>query len=52
MAQGTNKRGLGSDKMSDAKKKQIQSAGGRSSPGNFKQNPQRASEAGQEGGSH
>ena len=47
----TSKRGLGSDKMSDAKKKQIQSAGGKASGGNFKNDPQRASEAGQAGGS-
>lgn len=39
MAQ-TSKRGLGSDKMSEAKKKQIQSAGGKASRGSAnKQSP-------------
>ena len=45
----TSKRGLGSDKMSDAKKKQIQSMGGQASGGNFKNDPARASAAGKEG---
>jgi general stress protein YciG len=47
----TDNRGLGSDKMSEAKKKQIQSAGGKASPQNFAKNKDLASQAGQEGGS-
>lgn len=46
----TSNRGLGSPKMSEAKKKEIQSKGGQASPQNFKNNPDLASEAGAEGG--
>jgi len=52
MTQGASKRGLGSSKMSAAKKKEIQSAGGKSSPTNFKNDPARASMLGHEGGSN
>jgi general stress protein YciG len=41
------KRGLGSDKMSDAKKREIQSKGGQASGGNL--SSARASEMGKEG---
>lgn len=44
-----SKRGLGSDKMSDAKKRAIQSAGGSASGGNFAKDTDRASAAGKEG---
>jgi general stress protein YciG len=47
----TSKRGLGSNKMSESKKRAIQSEGGTASPGNFKNDPQRASDAGSRGGS-
>ncbi len=51
MNQAHNKRGLGSNKMSAAKKREIQSAGGKSSPTNFKNDSARASALGKEGGS-
>jgi general stress protein YciG len=47
----TSSRGLGSDKMSEEKKEEIRSKGGRSqgkenNPANFANNPKRASDAG------
>lgn len=44
-------RGLGSPRMDDAKKKEIQSKGGEASPQNFKKNKDLASKAGKTGGS-
>lgn len=48
MAQGTSKRGFAS--MDEAKQREIASKGGKASGGNFKNDPQRASEAGKKGG--
>ena len=47
----TSNRGLGSDNMDEETKRDIQSKGGQASGGNFKNDPQRASEAGRKGGS-
>jgi general stress protein YciG len=44
----TSKRGFAS--MDRAKQRAIASKGGKESPGNFKNDPQRASEAGRKGG--
>jgi general stress protein YciG len=44
-------RGLGSPSMDEAKKKAIQSEGGKKSPQNFKKNRDLASKAGKVGGS-
>lgn len=49
MAQGSGKQGFAS--MDEAKQKEIASKGGKASGGNFKNDPQRASEAGKKGGS-
>ncbi|NTU74425.1 hypothetical protein HGB07_09940, partial [Candidatus Roizmanbacteria bacterium] len=46
----TSKRGLGSDTMDEQTKHDIQSKGGQASSGNFANDPQKASEAGQKGG--
>ena len=46
----TDKRGFAS--MSKEKQREIASKGGQASGGNFKNDPQRASEAGKKGGSH
>lgn len=48
-ASNTSKRGFAS--MNPEKQRQIASKGGKASGGNFKNNPQRASEAGKKGGS-
>jgi general stress protein YciG len=39
-----NQRGLGSPNMDEEKKREIRSKGGKMSPGNFANDPQRASE--------
>lgn len=50
MADNTkSKRGFAA--MDEDKQREIASAGGKKSGGNFKNNPQRASEAGKKGGS-
>lgn len=49
MANNTSKRGFAS--MDEAKQREIASKGGKASGGNFKNNPERASEAGRKGGS-
>lgn len=49
MAQGASKRGFAS--MDEAKQREIASKGGKASGGNFKNDPERASEAGRKGGS-
>jgi general stress protein YciG len=46
----TSNRGLGSDKMDPQTKHDIQSQGGQASGGNFANDPQKASEAGEKGG--
>lgn len=46
----TSNRGLGPDKMDEKKKHEIQSKGDQSSPQNFANNSDLASEAGQKGG--
>lgn len=48
MAGNTSKRGFAS--MSKQKQRQIASLGGQASPGNFKNDPQRASREGKKGG--
>lgn len=50
MADG-NKSNRGFASMDEAKRKEISRKGGKASGGNFKNNPQRASEAGKKGGS-
>ncbi len=51
MVRSTNsKRGFAS--MDADKRREIASKGGKASGGNFKNDPQRASEAGKKGGSH
>ena len=45
-------KGRGFAAMSDRKQRQIASKGGSASGGNFKNDPQRASEAGRKGGQH
>jgi general stress protein YciG len=47
---GTSKRGFAS--MDKEKRREIAAKGGRASGGNFKNNPQRAAEAGRKGGQH
>ncbi|HEX5797387.1 MAG TPA: general stress protein [Candidatus Saccharimonadales bacterium] len=49
MARGTSNRGFAS--MDEEKQRKIASKGGKASGGNFKNDPQRASEAGKKGGS-
>lgn len=49
VADNTSNRGFAS--MDAAKQKEIASKGGKASGGNFKNDPQRASEAGKKGGS-
>lgn len=49
MTRGSGKQGFAS--MDETKQKAIASKGGKASGGNFKNNPQRASEAGKKGGS-
>lgn len=49
VADNTSNRGFAS--MDPAKQKEIASKGGKASGGNFKNDPQRASEAGKKGGS-
>lgn len=49
MADNTHKRGFAS--MSKARRSEIASMGGKASSGNFKNDPERASEAGKKGGS-
>lgn len=49
MAKGSGKQGFAS--MDEDKQRAIASKGGKASGGNFKNNPQRASEAGRKGGS-
>jgi general stress protein YciG len=49
MADNTSKRGFAS--MDQDKQREIASKGGKASGGNFKNDPQRASEAGKKGGS-
>lgn len=49
MADKTSNRGFAG--MDRAKQKEIASMGGSASPGNFKNDPQRASRAGRKGGS-
>lgn len=51
MARNTSNRGLGSDSMDAETKHRIQSLGGQASGGNFKNDRQRAREAGRKGGS-
>jgi general stress protein YciG len=46
----TSKRGFAS--MDDDKQREIASKGGQTSGGNFKNDPERASEAGRKGGQH
>ena len=46
----TSKRGFAS--MDDDKQREIASKGGQASGGNFKNDPERASEAGRKGGQH
>jgi hypothetical protein len=45
-------KGRGFAGMSDRKQRRIASKGGSASGGNFKNDPQRASEAGRKGGQH
>lgn len=47
----TENRGLGSPNMDERKKREIQSKGGQASGGNFKNDRERAREAGRKGGS-
>jgi uncharacterized protein len=49
MANNSSKRGFAA--MDEEKQRKIASKGGKASGGNFKNNPQRASEAGKKGGS-
>jgi general stress protein YciG len=49
MARGSGKQGFAS--MDESKQREIASKGGKASGGNFKNDPQRASEAGKKGGS-
>lgn len=48
---GGNKDKRGFASMDEQKQREIASKGGKASGGNFKNNPQRASEAGKKGGS-
>lgn len=48
---GNNKSNRGFAAMDEDKQREIASKGGKASGGNFKNNPQRASEAGKKGGS-
>lgn len=51
MARGNNNDQRGFAGMDEQKQKEIASKGGKASGGNFKNDPQRASEAGRKGGS-
>lgn len=49
MAKGKSNRGFAA--MDESRRREIASQGGKASGGNFKNNPERASEAGRKGGS-
>lgn len=51
MADNNSKTNRGFAAMDDDKQREIASKGGKASGGNFKNDPQRASEAGKKGGS-